>query len=95
MQSSVDHHNSSSRNNQIDGTFGHSIFPFGSNTTESQGLVTVNELLSKSIASIDAIVCVVTFHLNAKFSGQGLKKNLEVDGICCIQSYLMFNVNVT
>ena len=90
----MEHHRSGTVNNNADGTFSNTILPMGANSTEANGLVVVGQFLSEGSALVDAVVCVVGIHGDSNITGVLLKLDLSIDGVRCIEGYLVDNINV-
>jgi hypothetical protein len=91
----MDHHGTSFRNNNTDGTFSYSVLPLGTNPAESNGLDIIYYFLNKTLAFESAIIRVVGFDRNTMRQGHPLETVLGCNSVSSIQSDLMFEMNDT
>ena len=62
MQGGMNHHGSGSADNQLNGSFSHSILPLSTHSTEPDALLFIQELLSEGFAGEQSIVSVVVLN---------------------------------
>jgi hypothetical protein len=59
VEGGMKHHSSSTRDNNTDGAFGHTVLPFGTNTTETNSLDIGVNFMVKALAIEDTVVGMV------------------------------------
>ena len=91
----MNHHGASFGNNDSNCSLRNTILPLSTNAAEANGLKLVSQLFSESFALVDTVVCVVGINCNAQFMRVPFKVVLGIDGVTCIQSHLVFHMDVT
>ena len=91
----MDHESAGFCRDQTNRRFGHTILPLGTNTTEANVLMVGMDLVSESLAFVDAIIGVIGFNFDTQLMTASFKVDLSIDGVGCVESDLMFDMNVT
>jgi hypothetical protein len=81
MELGMDHHSSSFGDHYANGSFSNSILPLGSNTTEADLLVMVNDFLGESLALVNTIVSVIFLNNYPSVACLPFKGCLGIDGV--------------
>ena len=91
----MDHHGPCFCDYYLDGTFCNAVLPLGTNTTKSELLFLVNDLLGEGLAFVDPIVSVIGVDLHSMITSHPFEGSLGIDGVGGIQRDLMFHVDQT
>jgi hypothetical protein len=81
VDGSMNHHSACFGDKDMNGTFSRTVLPFGSNSTESDALVVVDQFLCEGSAFVNAIISMVGIHCYSHFKTVSFKFVLGVNGV--------------